>query len=427
MINELLFWAFNLICFLILFEGIKDTRKIYQFPFFMSAAFASFISPQAYALVYNRDYIYNLPSSAITRTLFMCCLCVSMCWIGYQVPVKKNSTNIFFNCTSSLDNHKYITILNTAYVALGIAFWLLLFSLPDGNKLSGQSTGIFTIYIFFARLFANTGLCLAIVQTFKKPGFLRFSILLAASTMPLYRAIFFGRRTGLVGIILFFLISLYIYKSFIPPRSVIVFALTIGFILIPFIGEQRGLLSNKWNNLEEINPTHGIEKIIEGKSTLELRNAAFLIDYVAKENKHGWGTLYWNNTIFRFVPAQLLGRQFKESLYINKVDYDTYIKSDYSYSRQTGSTVTGAADSFTQFDYFGCLLYFGMAFLFKTIWHSVIYYKSFIATILYMLICVYGMVSVTHGTANFVPDLLFTLVSILPILIVVMKTEHATF
>lgn len=411
--NYILFVILCLICSLLIFEGINNRHKIYQFPFFMAAIFASFIIPQAFALIYGSYGLDKVPQSAITRVILMSCLCISMCWIGYQLPLPKSW---FAKVPINFDQNKLV-VFNIIYIVLGIFFWLLVFRLPDGDKLSGTSTGPYTILVFFAKLFADTGFALAIINFFtQSKKSLYFAILICASIMPFYRAVFFGRRTGLAALILIVGIAFYLFRRYVPPRSVIVLALVLVTILIPFLGQQRGILSGKWNNLETINYTENLENVIQGKSALELRNAALMIDAAANNGKYEWGTIYWNNLVFRYVPAQFLGTQFKKSLLLNKVDYREKLQYQYNYKVPMGSTPTGIGDSFTQFDYFGCLFFVFMAILFKWLWYRAISQNSLIAQVIYMVTCAAAMIAITHATADFIPNVLFSYISLLPIM-----------
>ena len=420
MINTFLFCLLCLICLLLILEGVNQRTKIYQYPFFMAAIFISFILPQAFPLVYSEPSLTNLlPEESITRTLIMSCLCLAMCWIGYQISLP---SSWFSKPVANFEPEK-ISKITLVYILIGGFFWLLIFNLPDdyGWRLSGESTGIFTIYVFFARLFSNTGFVLSLICYVSKPKLSSFIILTLGSIMPVYKAFFFGRRSAIAYIILAVAIAYYLFRRYLPPRTVIISAIILATILIPFIGEHRGLLSDKWEDPSNLNYTGGIEEIIEGKSASELRNAAFMIDLTASSSYYGWGKLYWDKLVFRYVPAQIVGREFKNSLYLNKIysqrqNYTGYLIYKYGYHISEGTTVTGIADSFTQFDYFGSLIFAAIAMFFKWLWYRASAQKSLIAQIMYMSLCTHAMHIVVMGTADFLPNLLFASLLLLPII-----------
>jgi hypothetical protein len=410
MVNETIFFLLCSICLIILLEGGFNSSKIYQYPFLMSGIFIGFIVPQAAGLVYG---VANIPEIAVCRVLIMCCLCIAMCWLGYQIPI---SHTLFRKPTFNFDRHKALKI-GLIYVILSFIFWFLIFTLPGGYglRLTGTSSGLFTIYLFFARILTNLGFIIILLKLIEAPKFKYFVLTFIAAAIPLIRSIFFGRRSDIIFIFLAISLSLYFIRHLIPPRLIIIFAIILSTVLIPFLGEQRGILSGKWDNYEQLEVTNGLENIVKGESVLELRNAALVIDKTANTMSYGWGSLYWDTVVFRYIPAQFLGSEFKNSLYLGSKDSDFDLNEIYGYKIPEGSTLTGIGDSFTQFDYFGCLFFGFMATLFKIIWHKAYIYNDRLYQIVYMTICPYAMFSVTHGTVNFIPDLVYASLLLFPL------------
>jgi hypothetical protein len=134
------------------------------------------------------------------------------------------------------------------------------------------------------------------------------------------------------------------------------------------------------------------------------------MDAAVKTRQYGYGTGYWNNLVFRFVPAQLLGRNLKDALQIKLAKYD--LKNIYNYSIHTGTTPTGIGDAFVQFDYLGCVFFFLLACLFKLLWVSAIYRNSIVSQIFYVSLVAPALISITHATVRFFPDLVFRLIFI---------------
>lgn len=410
MLNEIIFYILCLICFGLLAWGINGREKIYQYPFFMGVIFTIFILPQAAALVYGSA---DIPETAIRRVLIMCCFCAAMCWLGYQIPLPKS----WFNTPTTNFDKERLRNIALVFVLLGIIFWFLIFTLPSGYglRLSGESTGIFTIYLFFARPLSNIGFVIALIEACRRRKTIYFLLLTVASIMPIYRAFFFGRRTDIAFIILSLGIALYFTSRYIPPRLFIVSAVLLGVILIPFIGEQRGVLSNKWTNIKDLRPTERLENIVKGESALELRNAALTIDTTANNMNYGFGRLYWNRLVFRYVPAQFLGASLKSSLQFELVDFKDTIYEVYDYGIPTGTTTTGIGDTFTQFDYLGCLFFALISIIFKWFWYRASLQNDQVAQLIYMNISIYGMLSVTHNSADFIPNLVSMFIFIKPV------------
>src|ERR1035437_5769404 len=75
------FWMLVILVGTTLVVTLFKPEKIYEYPFFMAAAFAVFIVPQAVSLI-------RFPGGAqpewIANALLMSCLCFGACWLGYQ-------------------------------------------------------------------------------------------------------------------------------------------------------------------------------------------------------------------------------------------------------------------------------------------------------------------------------------------------------
>jgi hypothetical protein len=136
------------------------------------------------------------------------------------------------------------------------------------------------------------------------------------------------------------------------------------------------------------------------------------MDAAVQTGQYGYGTDYWNSLVFRFVPAQLIGRDLKNALQLKLSKSKQDLKDLYNYTAHTGTTTTGIGDSFVQFDYLGCLFFLILSYLFKSLWISAIYKNSTVSQIFYVSLVAPALLSVTHGTVRFFPDLLFRLIFI---------------
>jgi len=135
-----------------------------------------------------------------------------------------------------------------------------------------------------------------------------------------------------------------------------------------------------------------------------------LIAATRESGAYQWGAGYWNRLVFRFVPAQFLGESFKNSLMIGgeQRDLGDFIEDELGYRIPPGSTVTGLGDSFNQFDYFGCLLFAAMAYLFKNLWAAAKQPNGTVAQILYIQTTTSAMRALTHETIDFLPGFIYS-------------------
>jgi hypothetical protein len=366
----------------------------------MGGIFVSFILPQAIALSNNPGPVSQ---QALERVLLMSCLCAAMCWLGYQLP----PSHSFLKRLDIAVDSKKLFRGGIVFVLIGYACAFLISRLPEATRNSNW-TGIITIYGFFGSLI-YPGFTIVLLSTLQRPSIAKIILTACAAAIPIQIILLHGRREATATFILTLGLSIYYFCRYVPPKwfalSLIVFAL----FAIPLTGTYRGIAkTGNWSQLQELRPGENLQLLVEKGKTLELRNAALIMDAAVQTGQYGYGTGYWNDMIFRFAPAQIIGRNLKDALQIKLTRYN--LGNLYNYRIPKGTTPTGIADAFVQFDYFGCLFFLISAYLFKILWISAIYKNSMVSQFFYVSLVAPAMISVTHGTVRFIPDLLFRLI-----------------
>ena len=389
------------ICAGLLGWGLIRPERVYQYPFFMGGIFVSFILPQAIALINKPGPVSQ---QALERVLLMSCLCAAMCWLGYQLPPSRN----FIKKLDLAIDPKKLFHGGIVFVLIGYASSFLIFRLPEAVRENTQWTGIITIYVFFSTLI-YPGLTIILLSTLRRPTFSKILLTAFAAALPIQTIIFYGRREPTATFILTIGLSIYFIRKLVPPRWLVITFVIIALLAIPLTGTYRAIAkTGDWSKLQEIKPLETLESFVQEGEGLELMNAALLMDAAVKTNQYGYGVEYWNTFVFRFIPAQLVGVNFKKSLQFQLANYD--LKTLYRYNIPLGSTLTGIGDSFTQFDYLGCLFFFFIANFFKNLWLSANYRNSIISQLFYVSLFSPAMLSITHGTVKFIPDLVFNFI-----------------
>ena len=176
-------------------------------------------------------------------------------------------------------------------------------------------------------------------------------------------------------------------------------------LAIPATGTYRGLQSeNDWAGIRQMSLLANFKDFVEQESILELRNGAMAIEAARKSNAYQHGVGYWNHLVFRFVPAQLLGSEFKESLMFkgNEETAGEAVRT-IGYEIPIGSTITGMGDSFQQFGWFGCLFFLLLAVLFRSLFEAALKPGAIFAQLFYIVITTSAMRAITHWTLDFLP------------------------
>ena len=396
-----------IVCASLLIWGVVQPARIYQYPFFMSAIFTTFLIPQAFSLV----SVPGLASTeAIERVLFFSCLCIAMCWVGYQ---PKPSLKVLRRLSFEVDENK---LARAAFVLAGVGYSanLLLNNTTIQMAENGNWTGPATIYFFFAQvLFISFSIFL--LQSLKKPNFANLA-LTAISALPIVNTIIFnGRRQPTMTFLGVIGLAFWMMHRRLPPRWLVVTAVLSLAFLIPVLGTLRGgfwdlLLSGDWQSVIS-SSQESFSTLLEG-NVLELRNAAMLIDAAEHTGRYGYGTGIWDSIVFQFVPGQIVGYGVKEALQFNISVSLKDLAALYGYLAPNGATATGIGDSFADFSYLGCFIFALIGYLFKTLWISSVYYRSTFSTLMYMGLFSPAMLSLTHGTGRFFQEGIFQLIFI---------------
>jgi hypothetical protein len=399
---ELYYYLFISIVCSIFFWSLIRSERMYQYPFFMSAVFISFISPQAYSLIQNKN---SVPEPALIKVLLMCCLCAAMCWVGYQiVPDKKwlQKLNI------SLDDRKLFKV-GIFFTFVGYACTFLLSSTEAQIAENSNWTGMVTIYYFFLKII-YIALAILLIQAIENPTTSNIIWTVIAAIPALMPVIFSARRTLTIVVLIIFGLSFWFVKRYMPPKTLLIVLIFLGMYAIPLIGDLRenvwGLaLSNDWSSLYSASQ-ESFQELIEG-NVLELRNAAMVIEASSLLNRYGYGTGFWDALVFQYFPGQFFGYELKELLMfhwgLNNVT------SVFGYKFSNGSTLTGIGDTFIEFNYLGCFIFAAIGYIFKTLWISANYYKSKLSILLYIGLISPALIAVTHGVSRFLQDAVFQL------------------
>jgi hypothetical protein len=393
---------FILICLGLLGWGVTRSERAYQFPFIMGFIFVSFLVPQTFAILQDQS---SLPSGALDRVFLYSCMCAAACWIGYQIQPRIKWVKAL---TFSIDSNR----LQNAGILLGLMGYLFYFLIRNTTIQTtdaGTWTGVATIYYFLFQVI-YIAFAIFLMQLLRKSNFINF-IGTIITSIPLIETVIAGRRQPTMTVAIIIGLSFYIVKRTIPPRWFFILFIIGTLFLIPVVGALRGdfwitLFSGNWETLIEA-ILKSFSNLMSGE-ILELRNATLFMDAADRTNEFGLGKGYWDVLVFQYIPGQILGAGFKNSLQFNEQNFD--LETLYGYAIHTGTTLTGIGDSYLEFSYFGCLVFASISYLFKHLWIAGVYYKSIPCQLLYVGSISPAMVGLTHGTGRFLQEFIFQLI-----------------
>lgn len=397
---------FSLVCFWLLYWGTLKPGRIYEFPFLAGAVFTTFVLPQLIGLT-NDPYILH---AGLNKTIIMSTLSAGMCYIGYisnRKPMKK--LNWSFTRTNLL-------VASIFFVVIGGFFFLLISRLSEELTEVSNWTGPPALYYFFATVLTY-GFAIALLVFARFKTKIALGIVALSSVIYLDRILITGRRGDTLEFVLLFLLAFWFARRKVIPRALMLGLIFVGMLVINSIGEYRGITmgqqSSKWEEVVRIDFLDNFLRLLTDGGH-ELLNAVYEIEAADYKKDFDYGIFHWNTLVFNFVPAQILGSDFKSSL---MVPIEDTAFATFGHVPNTGSTSTGITDSFKSFWYFGALKFFIIGFILSRLYRAAIQ-GHFTAQLLYMLIIAPALLSITHHTQWFISAWVHMGIFLFPVLLV---------
>lgn len=382
---------------------ISKPARIFEYPYFMTAVFAVFILPQAYSLIH---FPGGVKEREIGDVFLICCLCILSCFLGYKLTPSFRMIRFI----STPANTTRMFHVGMALTLVGIASILLIPVQQVQFSNRGGMTGIGTIYLFFSGLsFPGFAVFLQLIRD--KFTVARLIGLIISSIAPAL-SVYTGRRESAVMFFLSIALTSFFSTRKAPGRLVIFSCLVFATLAIPATGAYRSLVqTGQVKQINRLAIMQNFKDFINQESILELRNAAATLESTRMQEKFGFGAGYWNQMVHRFVPAQIVGTNIKNSLLVGTTMEQIYLgKLVGRYEIPPGSTRTGMADSYEQFGWLGCLFFVVVGVFFRSIWTAAMQPKAMFAQLFYIMICTSAMRSVTHQTVDFPPGVFYQII-----------------
>jgi hypothetical protein len=385
--NSPLFLLLIVICLGLIAAGLVKPANVYCYPFCAAAIYLTFIIPQIPGLINN----ITVPDDALASTLVVGCLCLLMCPIGWAVGTQARDRRVHYY------SEKRALQVALALSLIGGYFFYKFGELPDEQRLSGLLSGTSVAYLFFAHLLTY-GFAIAVICAVNRCSALALFIVCFDASFYLYRIVFAGVRHEAAEFFLAIALAFWFKHRWVVPRSVVLFGLV--FTLAGLLG-AREYRQAMWygetdrSAVQNIDVKKNLDDLLKDGGP-EMRNAVNVIKRTEETQNFEFGLPVWNVIVFTFVPAQIVGHKFKDSLMIPLPP--TF---DRGYEPTLGSTYTGLADTFTSFWYFGCVKFFLLAAAMGWIYRRAMQGDEKMQ-ILYLLSVVPSVTAITHFTNEIV-------------------------
>jgi hypothetical protein len=419
-INEIMLYLLIALTAALLLRGVLRHQDILRFPFLAAAVMAGWFIPQAIGLSENE----LLPEGGFALTMLVAILGLGGTVLGgREVQGGPRATLQEYDVPRLL-----VVSLVLSVIGIGAEYLILNTHTDDNTIASGQATGIVTIYFFFMQC-QYYGLMIALLALLRSFSWSFLSVV-TIDIMMILGIIFYGGRRGPateLGLILGS--AFWFQRRLLPPRIMVAAVLIVASLLVNSIGDYRRL-ATKTNVNEHRLPTiseimeldlfghmddeidSGSHEITNAVGSHEVTNAIYDIAATANNTNFDFGLVYWNYLVFRYIPAQIVGRDIKDALTVGNWDNAWEV---FQYKPHVGTSHTGFSDSFCAFWLLGPLVFVMIAAILQRWWRDAML-GDFRAKVLYGVTISIAAESISHGTCWFFAYLPELFLLVLPLL-----------
>ena len=376
------------LCAAMMAYGFSGRGRFYAYPFLAAAMFLTFVLPQIPGLIGN----YFLPDDALARAVFFCVLCLAGCQVGWSLGVRRPARwDVVFDEDRLLKAAAALSLI-------GAYFFYKFGQLPEEDRLRGFLTGTTVAYLFFAKLLTY-GLAIAVLCYARRPSPLALGIIAFDCLFYLDRIVIAGRRGDFAEFGLIFALAFWFQRRWSVPKLAAFAGL--GAILVGLLGaaEYRQATyyggETQWSQIAQIDLAANWDALMQHGGP-EMENLVRSMQHVSDTVTFDFGLSHWNDLVSTYVPAQLVGPEFKQSLMLTMPSL-----FDRGYVQMPGTTETGMRDAFASFWYFGFVKFMMVGLAVGWIYAAAIRGNTAMQ-LLYMLSAMPSMLVVTHFTNEIV-------------------------
>lgn len=405
---DLSFCFLSLLLISTVLRGIIGGRTIFEFPTIYAMMGLVWVVPQGIVLESHPNDIYS--NEQFWAYVSLCFICI---FLGFYLGKRAQERQI--RKTSATELRKYdgkrLLFAAAGLTAVGLIANLMMRGV-DTSEMGGQWTGVITFYYLLAKV-NGFGLCLAVL-IFSRTRSPIAAVIAIVAAVPIFQAaVFFIRREEIFDLIILTAGAWYLSQGRHPPRAAVVVAVFVGTVILNSAGNLRtyvntgdGTLTSALVSVETY--TNFDYFAIDQANASEIAQAQYDFAYVNQTGEFEYGADHWNKLIHQYVPAFLLGREFKEALKIPTLS-ERLRRGEEQGQFSLGSTRTGFSDSYRAFGVFGASIFLLIGYGFGLLYARADW-LGIEGQFFYLILLAEGLKSMTHSTAEFFSSLPFTLI-----------------
>lgn len=377
--------------------------RFYQYPFWAGVLALGWFFPQAIGGYLN---LSEFPGNAYTDGMLFAMLCMVALWTGFEIAVHRHPVRPSWLDTVISVNRLYWVAV--AFSLLGFFFQWKLWSLPEELLSESQPSGAVVQYLFFGNVFKFGFIALWLLYLNQKrllaPKLLVFFV--PGLLLILDAAILRGRRAAMMDLVSYLAVCLWLVRRIALPRWLVMVGLVFGLVLVNGIRTYRLILMDRQGSWSErLSEAARADYLKTSKRRLEesgkeFKNYIYRRQVHAEEGIYDYGGFHWDKLVFNYVPAQIVGREFKESLMLQDPDAESpqlLARKKYGHIQATGTTITGYCDAFASFGWFGFIKFMLVGWLMGILYRHAMQ-GAFLGQFLYVYVLAKAIQVVSHGT-----------------------------
>lgn len=392
------------LCLWMLTAAATRRGKLYEFPFLAAAITFAFILPQLPGLAVDRF----LPTGLYAKVVGFTILCLAMCWLGWMPnrPVMQAFQWQF--------NERRLLIVAAILSTIGGYFYYKLSLIPIEMAVATQFTGYNVVLVFFSK-FLQYGFGIALLCFFGRPSIPAFMIIAVDAMFYLEHILRSGKRGETAELFIIFALAIWFKRRRAVPHWLALAAVLGGTLAMTSIADYRQMnVKNDGpilSKITEISVWDNFQRLLSSGGA-EMHNAIYRKYMVDRNQSYDYGAFHWDTLAWNYVPAQVVGKETKDSFMIGIED-----QFDRTYNKPTGTTETGMSDAYASFWYFGAFKFFFIAYLMSRLYGAAMA-GSTAPQLFYMQLAIPAMHAISHHTqlvlsawvhvvVFFIPALLF--------------------
>ena len=420
-----LFLLFVFVSLSMILWGLQSPERVFQFPFLAGSVWLFYIGPLALAVVINPHWI---PIGAqndhgIEMALFMASLCASFSFIGYLRPLQVSLE------PAKKKYYAYQKLFVGGCLLIAIAYFglfkvaslcggFMVYYSAEGNY-HMEWVGLPVAYVFFVTLI-YPGLMLCLLATLRKRTVFRLIAVLLGALLPLCNILFLGRRAEAVLLVLTVGLCFFFQRQWAPKRSLAVGMVIFGGFMVIVMPVYRDYtqLGADYSKIITIDPRALLRSQVMAETPSEFVYPVVQLAATQHAMKYNYGLGFYNRFVKEMVPSLLVGRDFKNTLFIDGPDFAWQTQNYYAWEPQYGWIPTGITDVFREFGFFGALLFFLVGRGFRFLWEKASYYEGHLPyKILYIAFLPESMLTITHGITQSPFKMTYMVLFLMPIIL----------